>query len=427
LSTKTKIRKLIRWAILCVLVYVALEGLSFAVFWAYYDRVFTFAETNRNKQKIAQYGQKNSKKAGTASEWPLHPFVGHTLLPGTTFCALWGENLDKCGVVNEYGILGPNAFRNKDTYNVLITGGSVAVHAYLVGALKKQLGTLGALSDKKVALFALASPGHRQPQQLMALTYFLILGGKLDLLINLDGVNESTPMPPDGVYPIYPMGWKRHFIQSHDKRTVRIIGKISLAQDERQDLARAANWINFSVTVNLFWSWMDNAKTRRIRALNAELYRTKVIARREPGFHITGPRVDVPDVFDLVFRTWYLSSLQMAALARQNNFKYFHFLQPSALVKGSKPLTSAERRMVLNSYPTGSHDNQYTALRKLGARLKSRGVNFFDLTDVFKDHQEPLYYDFCHFRIRGHTVLAKQIIQAIGSRLQDAPAAPGSK
>jgi len=57
-------------------------------------------------------------------------------------------------------------------------------------------------------LVILGFPGYKQPQQLLALAYFLSLGAEYDLIINLDGYNDivlpvtdnynlgSTPFSP---------------------------------------------------------------------------------------------------------------------------------------------------------------------------------------------------------------------------------------
>jgi hypothetical protein len=49
---------------------------------------------------------------------------------------------------------------------------------------------LPALADKEIVLLNFGSGGFRQPQQLLILTYFFLIGQRLDLVINLDGFNE---------------------------------------------------------------------------------------------------------------------------------------------------------------------------------------------------------------------------------------------
>jgi hypothetical protein len=53
--------------------------------------------------------------------------------------------------------------------------------------------------------------GWKQPQQPLALSYFLSLGAKYDVVMNLDGFNElALPFLNNlraGVYPFFPRLW----------------------------------------------------------------------------------------------------------------------------------------------------------------------------------------------------------------------------
>ena len=50
-------------------------------------------------------------------------------------------------------------------------------------------------SGKEVVLVSLGMGGYKQPQQLMALSYILVMGGELDIVVNIDGFNEVA-LPP---------------------------------------------------------------------------------------------------------------------------------------------------------------------------------------------------------------------------------------
>ena len=52
----------------------------------------------------------------------------------------------------------------------------------------------------------------------------------------------------------------------------------------------------------------------------------------------------------------------------------------------------------------------YPYLRRRGRELSSRGVQFFDLTEIFEENEEPLYADHCcHFNERGIQIFARAI------------------
>ena len=51
----------------------------------------------------------------------------------------------------------------------------------------------------------------------------------------------------------------------------------------------------------------------------------------------------------------------------------------------------------------------YPPLRAAGQELGERGVAFLDASGVFRDVEETLYIDACHFDARGNELLAQQI------------------
>lgn len=66
-------------------------------------------------------------------------------------------------------------------------------------------------------------------------------------------------------------------------------------------------------------------------------------------------------------------------------------------------------------HPLGSRRNgssSYPLLRQAGRELEERGVRFFDASGVFRDIEERIYNDACHFERRGNEILAEAIGQA---------------
>ena len=51
----------------------------------------------------------------------------------------------------------------------------------------------------------------------------------------------------------------------------------------------------------------------------------------------------------------------------------------------------------------------YPRLRVAGKALQERGVAFLDASGVFRNVEETLYIDACHFDARGNELLAQQI------------------
>ena len=123
----------------------------------------------------------------------LHPYVGFVPAPV-------GRDGTKKGILRH---IRP---RSEGQRLVGVFGGSFAAGVCRHG--RKTFENLLSEPGKRAVILCFAVAGYKQPQQLMMLTYFLSLGGVLDVVINIDGFNEvALPLvenTPKGVFPIYP-------------------------------------------------------------------------------------------------------------------------------------------------------------------------------------------------------------------------------
>jgi hypothetical protein len=113
---------------------------------------------------------------------------------------------------------------------------------------------------------------------------------------------------------------------------------------------------------------------------------------------------------------WRRSSLQLARLVEANGARYYHFLQPSQYLPGSKPMESAERAVaVIADHPyRRAVEAGYPLLQRAGAALVADKVRFADLTGAFAGHPEPIYFDSCcHVNARGNAILAELMFEVI--------------
>lgn len=61
----------------------------------------------------------------------------------------------------------------------------------------------------------------------------------------------------------------------------------------------------------------------------------------------------------------------------------------------------------------------YAYLVERGRALRDAGVAFFDLTEVFRDHREPLYVDdCCHYNDEGYRILTRAIGRAVAAAVR---------
>ncbi len=351
----------------------------------------------------------------------IHPYLGFTSTPVNDY--------------NRYGFLGhdPMTTRSGKTVNICITGGSVAKGLY-TGAgqyLKERLQAHPAFRNKTLNIVLLALGGYKQPQQLLALAWFLALGAEYDVVINLDGFNEIV-LPyadnlPFSVNPSYPRNWNLYARRTLDPEMQMLLARQTewrTAGEENRMLVSRIPW-RYSNFLLMIWKFRDNAIRNRI-ALLEEAMRVQ-LKHDERSFRTTGvfePVTDTIDFFRAQAASWARASLQMNALCRHAGTLYFHFLQPNQYVTGSKPLTDKE---MAEAYEEGPYDYRiavekgYRFLISEGRDLRRLGVRFTDLTGMFSREKRTVYNDkCCHFNDLGYRmicdIIAGEVIRSINQK-----------
>ncbi len=314
-----------------------------------------------------------------------------------------------------------NYFRSpkgRETYDVLIIGGSVANGFHRDGSqrLIELLRADPRLSGRSVATFCLARGGFKQPQQLNQVTYALAMGIQPDAVINLDGFNEVALGNQNDEYEAHPLHpsvfhWG-HLVLFGRADGAMLDGMLGVrrAQKRARSLAdAAAAWEWSAVLGSLFRSAMFDA--RRDHATSTLQY-GGALARRGQTLRLFGADYDreFEVIMDQIVVAWSESSLSMHAVCEAHSVYYVHALQPTLHDHGSKPLTSEELRTsaALASWKSAAA-HAYPMLRAAGERLREQGVVFVDGSLVLRDSQETLYYDACHFAAPGHVLLAEEI------------------
>jgi hypothetical protein len=391
--------------ILFLVALVALvEGLSGGVLWMRIGHRPRYAELQALRAQVIQASGPAIEVPKPNSENPmanpsldavseiLHPYVG--------FVYNRDLGLHWTYAVNELGFAGPPGLPKREARRVIIgvVGGSVA-HEFgqdVFPIVGRRLTESEPYRDREPVYVVLAAGGYKQPQQLMAVTYFLAAGGELDVLINIDGFNEVTLHPmedrPKGVSPLFPRGWYHRVTGVRDPSVVRTVGELALLEEERKVRARrfSAGPLPLSMTANLWWYLTDNGAMGSIAAVRERLQRAPATTA---SFLTTGPGIRAMDD-DAMYRElaglWEHSSRLLHRLCRANDIAYFHFLQPNQYDQGSKPMGADERKIaLLEDHPYGvSVPRGYPLLSEAGARLRDEGVQFFDLRRMFASFPE---------------------------------------
>lgn len=365
----------------------------------------------------------------------LHPFVGFVLnsdLNVQEKRSDWGRLK-----VTDLGFLRPPEEpatpRDEGEFRIGIFGGSVAAVFSFNGreALLRGLETSSALAGRKVRVDSFALGGYKQPQQLSALVWMLVVGNRFDVVVNIDGFNELALTVNenlyDKVYPFYPRAWPARVKPATDRRQLEKIGALAFHERRRRDLALQANGLplGWSPTFNLVWRIRDRVLTATIETARREANEGTVAAAA--GYQALGPPFTVTDataVLDEIAKGWKRSSLLMRELASASGARYYHLLQPNQYVPGSKPFTPEERATAYNDV-SGYRplvEEGYPILQREGEELARAGVRFVDLSMLFRDVSEPLYVDACcHFGQRGNEILGETLAAEIRRDLERQP------
>lgn len=408
-------KKLSLWSILFGLTYLAVEGIALIAFFWIKGNLFSFAameaqrlEIFREDPRSACLPPEREARGWTFEKSILHPYLGFAREP---------RPVD----VHSYGFwkIPQKESTDEDHLTIAVVGGSVAEsffhHIARSGEWPGILRAAPGFEGKTFDHILLGLRGYKQPQQLLAVAYYLSLGGHLDIIINLDGYNEvglAGQLYDKGVFPAYPFHWlplTKDKVRPHE---LNIAGGIFLFRNTRYRAATIADHLSFSVAANVIWYLFDHYLNIKILERQRELEISSSGDAGEPYYRV-GPTVALEgwDFYPWAAELWMTSSLQLHNLAEANDIYYFHFLQPNQYVPGSKALSFVEADRFYDE--TNSHCHHvrkgYPELIKVGRNLAERGF-YHDLTGIFQEVQETVYSDSCcHLNNLGNRLLARKI------------------
>ena len=432
-------RKLLAGALLVTATWLVAEVAAWAGFLALDGRAFSpgrlAAERARVVASEGRAAAEGPVPAGrplpdpSVSEEVLHPFLGYVVDPEINARPeRVASGALRVGRLGFWQVPGPGGTRRGNEVRVGVFGGSVAMLFAFEGreALARALAEVPAFRGRPIVVRCFALGGYKQPQQHMALAWLLLLGERLDVVVNLDGFNEvALPWAdnvPRHVFPLYPRNWDLLTSPLDDREELRRAGLVAYLEGERAALAQAFSLppLAASPLANLVWRWRDRRLEREVQAAQRDLVAGGPRGRR---YQVRGPRRAYPSdealLADLA-RGWRDASLQMHLLATANGVPYFHFLQPNQYVPGAKPMGREERERAIDPGHVYREavERGYPLLHREGKELARRGVAFTDLTEVFAGVEEPLYIDqCCHVDRRGSEILGERIGRAIAEGL----------
>jgi hypothetical protein len=404
---------------LAAMVVGSLEGLSWLSYGILESQTFSYADVRAKRHALLAAPREEKEAERPLQRYVPHPYLGYVLNPdrfdGPQSWWIYSEG---------------DPFRAPpDAVQVVVVGGSVAFNLrWASEPLLEAIRQIPAYRERPVRLLTLAGLGYKQPQQLLAVAYFLSLGGRIDLLVNIDGFNEiGTELDRnlrEGVAPSYPSFWSQATRDLDSVSQLHDLSEIVVLRRARSSLATRFEPLRWSITANLVWLLMDRSLEKSIQRRIGTSLETEQGPTYSRGPKFAG---SAQDAHRLAVRIWQEGSLALHRLATGYGFAYFHFLQPNQYVPGSKNvLTAVERdKRVVRQDLRQVVRLWYPALQKAGAELRSQGVAFFDLTPIYRDVEETIYRDSCcHFSDRGRELLAAAIGRTISKERAQATTAP---
>ena len=316
----------------------------------------------------------------------------------------------------------PPLLAHDSTLVVGVFGGSVAQQVRHV--FRERLAAF--LTEEEIALapvvVELAQGGMKQPQQVHALAYMLAAGAEFDLIVNLDGHNDLAAPHYNarrGLFPTFPHLWDKRVGAAADDKL--LLGRAILLERDRDRLNEIdSGALGLSAIVGLVLRRSFESLDQRILGLNQQL----MVQVQKYDVETHGPRwawyergegEHEDAVRELAVQVWFRSSFIMANLAATAGADYFHFLQPSQYIAGSKQLTAEELATAYApGWSEGNYAESYPLVARYGAELRQAGVDFIDLTQTFAEVPETIYIDTCcHVNPRGARMLATRMVDAI--------------
>ncbi len=348
----------------------------------------------------------------------------------------WADlKVNNIGFSSPYDI--PYAKKEND-YVVVMLGGSVARWLVLHAGdqFKKELEASPKLAGKNVVIINCANEGYKQPQQLMVLASVISLGLEPDAIINIDGFNEAALAYENAVKsrisPQFPHApnWA-HNLSGNTWRpqTIADVARYDAAnKNYLLNLKRSRQVVRISRGLGYFLARRAEYWERQREEAKIDYFdHLEEVARETTDSVFVGPwdPAEKKDPVQACLNLWTRGTKFLATFAKGAGIHYLHVLQPTSkdtVPEVSKPLSEEELLHTGSTHfwPTGIQA-LYPRMRHRSRTFEAEGINFADLSMLFKDVTDTLYIDVCHYNQRGNESFSHAIAEKF---LETLPADP---
>ncbi|MEG5000105.1 hypothetical protein [Microcoleus sp. B4-D4] len=362
----------------------------------------------------------------------FHPFFGFVQKPSADFRPGFK--------VNNYGFISPYDYPLKKTkknqFIIGVFGGSVASNYGIFEVqnkiLPQYLKQLPGLQDKEFIILSFATGGYKQPQQLLILNYFLVLGQELDMVVNIDGFNEvalsnlnnknkiDLAMPSiQHILPLTNLANNSLSLKAM-KASVRIQETKTKINEGLESLQRCS----FAACDALTSVYVQNlVNNYRKDVIAFDKKQTQPQKNGDNVIYINKNNSVLSDsaAFEEMALNWAKSSIFMHKVLSASNVPYFQVLQPNQYYQTQRVFGEAEKRIAFNN------DTPYAKAVKIGypallskfPNLEKNKINIFNGVKAFDKTKDVVYVDSCcHYNQAGQAIFSNYVGRSILEYLQ---------
>ena len=427
-------------AINLLLFVLLFEAASLALYFHHTGHFFYSRDTAAKRTlSLPADGESLDEASSSTIKRTLHPYLGFV------YEAQAKRKLQFSDVeyaANNSGLLSPYDYpyrrKSSNQFIIGVFGGSVAMYYgfyelenhVLVNTLKQ----LPYFQDKEIIVLPFAGGSYKQPQQLLELNYFTARGQDFDLVINIDGFNETAlayinhkagydaSMPSVEMFrPLVQLA-NRGFSANQLALTLEIL---KLKDDLRASQAGLNNcrlascygltWIKVRYLLRQYQKKSEEFNRLTNDAAGGD---SLVLVNKSDG------ALDDPAVLEDIASVWARSDLAMNRLLSAGRIPYFEVIQPNQYYSTARKFSEAERKLAFYS-PSPYADGVARGYPKLIARLdelKNSGVKVINAVNAFDETSEDVYVDSCcHYNRTGNEVFAKFVANQIAESFKSSP------
>lgn len=403
---------------------VFFEGLAGSAYWLREKRIFP-------------YGKGHTISAADPYQTRLvifHPYFGYVNSPNRRDPGLSANNLGFQVNAERYA-RNPELYdlpraRRPGEYLVGIFGGSVAfgfaTQAQADPAIQALFQSLPKAQGKTPFFVNFALSGYRQPMQLLVLSYFLSIGQPLDLVVNLDGFNEtvnSVINEKAGFESSYPPHhvWRAlgEECQAGVPRKTDYLALLSSAYHETKSESFRRQAGNRRLATLYFWdqAWAG-WHASQARKLRHDL-QTQPVSSATDYFPMPSPfrSKTGKDLPEYTAELWASASQGMDRLVRGKGGSYLHVLQPSQWFSPNGPYAPLSPNPPFG-WVEKPVNEFYPRFLSHAKSLRTSGVEFLDASCLMKGKPTAQIWadDVCHLTPEGNRILARFMTQGISSQ-----------